>query len=226
MNVLVIDRNEEALQTKLSLVMKQLEIWFLINDLILSTTKTVAMSFHLSHSSPPFKPCILLRNKEIDYVSEVKFLGMCITEHLCWQAHVCSLCHRLNKSFFIIQSVKTILRSHVLWNIYFAYFHSSLRYGIILWEGTKESIKAFHIKKNIIRSITGIKKYESCRQKFKENGIHTAISMYVLEASGFIIIIKKKGDHKENCEIHEHDMRSKYDLHTQSRNTSLLQERV
>jgi hypothetical protein len=29
-NVLIVDRDEEALQTKLSLVMKQLEIWFLL----------------------------------------------------------------------------------------------------------------------------------------------------------------------------------------------------
>jgi len=33
MNVLVVDRNEEALQTKLYLVMKQLENWFLKNYL-------------------------------------------------------------------------------------------------------------------------------------------------------------------------------------------------
>jgi len=32
-NVLVVDKNEEALQTKLSLVMKQLENCFLKNDL-------------------------------------------------------------------------------------------------------------------------------------------------------------------------------------------------
>ena len=88
MNVLVIDRNQEALQTKLSLVMKQLEIWFLKNDLIINTTKTVAMSFHLC-CQPPFKPRILLRNKEIEYMPEVKFLGMCITENLSWQAHFC-----------------------------------------------------------------------------------------------------------------------------------------
>ena len=31
---------------------------------------------------------------------------------------------------------------------------------------------------------------------------------------------------KQNCEIHEHSTRSKYDLHTQSRNTSLLQRIV
>jgi hypothetical protein len=32
-NVLIVDKNEEALQSKLSLVMKQLEIWFFKNDL-------------------------------------------------------------------------------------------------------------------------------------------------------------------------------------------------
>ena len=112
--------------------MKQLEMWFLKNDLIINTTKTVAMSLHLCCSKPPFKPCILLQNKEINYMPEVKFLGMCITENLSWQAHICSFCHSLSETFFIIKSVKNILSSHVLWNIYFTYFHSQFRYGIIL----------------------------------------------------------------------------------------------
>ena len=58
-NILVVDRNE-ALQTKLALVIKQLEIWFLKNDLIINTAITVAMSFHLCRSKPPFKSRILL----------------------------------------------------------------------------------------------------------------------------------------------------------------------
>jgi len=131
-NVLVIDMNKEAVQMKLSLVMKQLEILIPKNDLIINTTKTIAMSFHLCYSKPPFKLRTLLRNKEIDYMPEVKFLGMCITENLTSQAHICSLCHRLSKTFFIITSVKNTLSSHVLWKIYFAYFDSQLRYAIIL----------------------------------------------------------------------------------------------
>ena len=91
---------------KLPLVMKQLEIWFPENDLIINTTKIVAMSFHLCCSKSPFKLGILLRNKEIDYMPAVKFLVMCITENLSSQAHICSLCHRLSKTFFIIKSVK------------------------------------------------------------------------------------------------------------------------
>jgi len=88
----------------------------------------------------------------------------------------------------------------------------------------KESIKALHIQEKVIRRITGIKKHESCRQKFKENRFLTMTSMYVLEVLCFIK--KYKGDLKQNCEIHEHNTRSKYDLPTQSRNTILLQKSV
>jgi hypothetical protein len=95
----------------------------------------VAKSFHLCRSEPHFKPRILLWNKEINYMPEVKFLGMCITENLSWQAHICSFCHSLSKTFCIIKSVNNFVSSHVLWNIYFAYFYSQVRYGIILWGG-------------------------------------------------------------------------------------------
>jgi len=42
------------------------------------------------------------------------------------------------------------------------------------------------------------KKYESCRQKFKENRIITVTSMYILEVLCFIK--KYKGDLKQNCD--------------------------
>jgi hypothetical protein len=70
---LVTGNDEEGVQAKLSSVVKQLEVWFLNNDLIVNTTKTVATSFHLCQSKPPYKPSILLQNTEIAYMSEVKF---------------------------------------------------------------------------------------------------------------------------------------------------------
>jgi hypothetical protein len=79
-------------------------------------------------------------------------------------------------------------------------------------------------KKNVSILITGVKKYEHCRQKFKENRILTVTSMYVLDVLCFIK--KYKGDLKQNSEIHEHNTSSKYDLHTQSRNASLFKRSV
>jgi hypothetical protein len=88
MNVLVIHKNEEALKTKLSLVMKQLANWFLKHYLFINSTKTAAMSFHRCRSKPPFKPCFLLRSNEVEYMPKVEFLGMHITENLRWHAHI------------------------------------------------------------------------------------------------------------------------------------------
>ena len=56
--------------------------------------------------------------------------------------------------------------------------------------GDKESIKVLCIQKKVIRLITGINKYESCRQKFKENRILTVTSMYVLEVLCYIKSIR------------------------------------
>jgi hypothetical protein len=83
-NILVNDNDKENIQAKLSSVMKQLGAWFLNNDRIVNTTKTVAMSFHLCQSKPPYKLNIWFQNTEITYTSEVKFLRMCITENLSW----------------------------------------------------------------------------------------------------------------------------------------------
>jgi hypothetical protein len=59
-NRFVTGNDEEALQAKISSVMKQLEVWFLNNNLIVNTTKTVATSFHLCQSKPSYKLSILL----------------------------------------------------------------------------------------------------------------------------------------------------------------------
>ena len=55
--------------------------------------------------------------------------------------------------------------------------------------------RQYGFKKKVIRLITGIKKYESCRQISKENRILTVTSMYILEVLCFIK--KYKGDLKE-----------------------------
>ena len=157
-NILVIGNDEDDLQAQLSSVTKRLEVWFYNNDLTVNTTKTVAMTFHLCQSKPPYKPRIVIQNTDIAYKTEVKFLGMHITENLNWQTHIYHLCHSLSKDYYRIKSLKNTLSNHMLWNIYFAYFQSRLRYGIIIWGGSKESIKILLIQKKVIRLITGLKK--------------------------------------------------------------------
>jgi hypothetical protein len=67
--------------------MKQLEIWFQKNNLIINIEKTAAMSFHSRHTRPSLRPQITFKNIKITYQSELRFLGIYVTENLTWGAH-------------------------------------------------------------------------------------------------------------------------------------------
>ena len=56
----------------------------------------------------------------------------------------------------------------MLWNIYFTCFQSQLRYGIVLWGGTRESVKVLCIQKKVIRLITGIKNMNPVDRNLKK----------------------------------------------------------
>ena len=56
----------------------------------------------------------------------------------------------------------------MLLNIFFACFQSQLRYAIILWGGTRESIKVLHIQNKAIRLITGIKNMNPVERNLKK----------------------------------------------------------
>jgi hypothetical protein len=81
----------------------------------------------------------------------------------------------------MIKALKNTVSNYMLWNIYFAHFQSKMRYGIVVWGGTKESIKILRLQKKVVRMMIDLKTCESCRQKFKEPRILTVIVLYVLE---------------------------------------------
>jgi hypothetical protein len=58
--------------------------------------------------------------------------------------------------------------SFKLWNTYFAYFQSQLRYGIIFWGGARESKKILHIQKKEIRLLKGFKNVNLVNRNLKK----------------------------------------------------------
>ena len=121
------------MQTKLSSVVKQLEIWFLNNDLIINSSKTVDMSFHLCHSIPNYKPHILLQNNGIEYKIVVIFLGLYITGNLNWRVHICYLCNNLSKYVFVIKFVKKNFNNRVFGTFVSHNFMRNLDMGLFFW---------------------------------------------------------------------------------------------
>jgi hypothetical protein len=81
-NVLISDSDESLLQTKIDRVVVELETWFNRNDLVLKAGKTGVISFHNTETQFVIKPVITIKKKTVDYASEIKFLGIQITDTL------------------------------------------------------------------------------------------------------------------------------------------------
>jgi hypothetical protein len=132
-NMLLIEKNLTSLIGKIVKVMKQLENWFLINNLIMNVEKTKVILFHGRGSSLIDRPILYLNNKEITYLSNLKFLDVYITENLSWAPHIQCLCQKLNKALYFIESSCDSVSISILINIYFTKFESLLKYGVIIW---------------------------------------------------------------------------------------------
>jgi hypothetical protein len=101
-NILLADKEEVALQHKITIVMRQLELWLSKNDLIVNIDKTCAISFHPYQKNHPTKPHITFNNNVTAYSSELKFLGLCIMEALTWQAQIHSLYTILSEAITLL----------------------------------------------------------------------------------------------------------------------------
>jgi len=223
-NILVQDKDEVALQNKITLVLSHLEEWLINNNLIVNTDKTCAMSFHPYQKLLTKKPHITLLDNEIMYKTDLQFLGLYITDTLSWNAHIHFLSSNLSKSYYMLKSLKNVVSSQMVWNTYFAHFESRLRYGIIFWGCDGKSKGLFRLQKKVIRLITDTHKRESCRPIFMKFKILTLASLYIFEMLCFIN--KYQGIMKHNFDVHAHNTRMKHDLHIHHCNTVLYQKSV
>jgi hypothetical protein len=71
--------------------------------------------------------------------------------------------------------------------VYYAYFYSIIRYGIIFWGNFSYAINVFYFQKRMIRIITGIGKRTSCKQSFIALKILTLSSLYIYSLVCFVV---------------------------------------
>jgi hypothetical protein len=73
----------------------------------------------------------------------------------------------LSAACYALRSVKPCMSQGVMKMVYYAYFHSTMSYGIILWGNSTDNTKIFRMQKKEIRIITGSKNKNSCRDLFR-----------------------------------------------------------
>jgi hypothetical protein len=80
---------------------------------------------------------------------------------------------KLRTSCYAVRSISHISNIDILKSIYFAFFHSLMKYQIIFWGNSSESKKVFTLQKKTVTLMTSVKSCISCRDLFKRLEIFT-----------------------------------------------------
>jgi hypothetical protein len=146
---------------------------------------------------------------------------MYVDSALFWKILIEQITHKLSSVCYAIRSVKPFMSHKMLKMVYYACFHSIMNCGLIFWGNSSNSTKILNIQKNIIRSITGCRSRDSCRDLLKNLKIVPLHSQYILSLLSFVVNSKNKfQSNSDFCHIYT---RQKCNFHHRSSNLSLYQ---
>jgi hypothetical protein len=151
--------------------------WFTANKLILNLEKTSIMKF-VTNNMPHCPLTIGYKDNYIEVVS-TKFLGIHLDNHLNWKDHIDQIIPKLSAAYYAVRQMYHFINQNTLKSIYFAYFHSIVKYGIIFWGNSSNSKKIFTLQKKIIRIMVVAYPRTSCRRLFKNLEILPVPSQYI-----------------------------------------------
>jgi hypothetical protein len=121
-----------------------------------------------------------------------------------------------------MRTVTPLLKVDTLKLVFFAYFHSTISYGVIFWGNSTDSKRVFIIQKKIIRIMAGVKRIISCRELFKKFSILPLVSEFLLSLLSFVV--NNMGKFQTNSDIHSINTGHKHDLHQPSANLTSYQK--
>ena len=153
-SVIISNINFIDFSTSANLVLTQLIERFSANMLVLNLEKTNIMRF-VTINQPYCALTISNKDKCIEEVVNLKFHGIQIDTNLNWKNHIEQIIPKLSVACYMVRQMYHICYNDTLRSICFAYFHSIVSYGIILWGNSSDSRKIFTLQKRIIRIVIG-----------------------------------------------------------------------
>lgn len=161
--------------------------WLKNNNLNINLDKTKYIQFKTINST----------NTEIDInyqnttgvienVNTTKFLGIQIDNYLNWKAQINGIVAKLDRFVYALNRIRQIASKTAALQAYHGYVASVLRYGVILWGNSVDTIKAFKAQKKCIRSVCGAGYLDSCKPLFKALNVLPLPCLYIFEMGIFV----------------------------------------
>lgn len=205
-SVLITAKTLEELSEKCSLLVKDIVKWFSQNKLYLNFSKTCFIKFNASRYNNQANVNVSLNSTtNLQELSETKFLGLVIDEHLTWNSQCQNLISKLNTLCYQIRNLRNVLDMKNLISFYNAQVVSRLTYGVIFWGSATTASKVFIAQKRILRTMVKVNKRFSCRELFKKLNLMTLPALYFYQVLQFIY--QRKDMLREHSNLHSYNTR-------------------
>ena len=135
--------------------------WLRMNKLTANESKTKLMLF-TPRVKPSLLPPILFNGHPLQWVNEIRYLGIILDQNLKFDRHINDLLLTLNKVNGILYGLRKFLPTHCLKVIFFALAYSRLTQSMVIWGGAYEN-KIRHVKIVINKMLRNILKV--CRSE-------------------------------------------------------------
>ena len=199
------DINELSL--KASNTIRSMQNFCESTGLALNNVKTDLLFF--TTKKPDYNLLVKINNRSVKQNNSVKFLGVYMDSLLNWGTHVDFLNHKLSTHCFVIWQLRSFVNIHILKMYYFAHIQSCLNYCIICWGNCPRFSEVFTLQKKIVRTMSFKPPRYSCRLLFRELGILTAPSLYILNC---VLHVKEHFDQFNNRNNTSHNLRDTHNL--------------
>jgi hypothetical protein len=206
------DRTNNSEETdKNNNAVKEIFQWVSSNKLSINKSKTVLLQFHPNNASHQLSsPLIYLNGKSIVPQDNTKFLGIMIDNRLKWDVHINMVCKKISSGCFLIKRMMQICDLATAKLVYYAYIHSRLTYGILLWGLSKHTKRLFILQKRAIRNLAlassdpctaGMYYKDSCKPYFIKFSILTLPCIFIYSAICLVI----ENEQPKNCRNTTHN---------------------
>ena len=143
--------------------------WAITNQLTINPTKShlLIVSPYLNKSSP--NAFITLDSSILKVEKSIKYLGINVDNQLLFGDHIKQLRTIVSRAVGIMTKIRHFTPLRILKQIYFAFIHSHLTYGIIVWGATFPSyltpLKS--LQNRAIKLLSGASRFQSAQPLYK-----------------------------------------------------------
>lgn len=183
--------------------------WLRHNNLQINISKTKMIRFQ-TYNTRQEALKIEYKDNVVSEVENTRFLGITIDKYCNWKAHIDNLCIKLEKFVYVLYRLRRVANMQAALSAYHGYVSSVIRYGLIIWGNSVDSIRVFRGQKKCIRSLCGLHQLDSCIPYFQKHHILPLPSMYIFEISVFVhknsMLFEKHNDVVERASRQKHKL--------------------